>query len=287
VALASDGAPLILVSGRNVTFATAGGGQAVQFPVQVAAGQRLGTFSDPQSGLQATFSPSGESGTVIVPLRLPGILAQMRIEVGAGTVQGDQVTAPVRRVAIEAGPVAVGPAASQDATLEIIATLRQIPESPGIEARSISEVSHVQTAGQTAARRAGLAIRSVRYAAEVRTSATSLVASGTLTFTIPRAWLDQWPEGSVRVLRIDSQGEASFLGVTQSAAATPDRIRLHAESPKGFSTFALVAVEAGIAAEENGGGSGMIIIIAVVAVAVIAVASGVIFLRRGKEALKG
>jgi len=280
-ALASDGAPLTLVSGKTVAIATSGSGQAIQFPVRLAAGQRLGSFSDPQSGLQATFSPSGDQGTVIIPLTIQGLPARMRIEVGAGSVQGELVTTPVRRVLLEAGPVAIAAGPEPEAALEVVATLRQVPEAVAIEVRPVSVGGQIEAAGRSAAERAGLAIEAMAYSVEIRPGGGTTVSSGTLVFTVTRDWLAQWPENSLRVLRIDGQGRASFLSVDQSGATGADKVRLQAESPEGFSTFAVVAVKAKVKVEA-GGGSGMIIAVAGVAVAVVVV-GGFFLLRRGKR----
>ena len=287
-AQAADGSGLTVISGSAVAVTSApGGAQSLRLPIALNPGQRIASFTDPQSGLQATFAASGDSGAVVVPLTIEGVRARMRIEVGAITTQGTQVSVPVRRITLEAGPVAVASSSAPEAAFELSATLRQIPESVGLQIRSITLSEQLRSISQSAADRAGLAIESLAYPIEVRTTVSPLVAGGTLFLTVQSDWFAQWPENSLRLLRVDDQGRASLLGVALTDAGAPDKVRLQVESPEGFSTFAVVVVKPKVVVKGKGGGSGMGMILGVVAVGGVAVlAAGLYFMRRSKGKAK-
>ena len=247
--LTLDGRRVEVSGGPAFVKVDAMGRQSVELPIALPIGAELGEFQDPSSGIEWRPGPKGKmDGALIFALAGEEASFVLFLEEVHGT--GQSMEGIISRVELVMGPVSRGLGWFIDGEVGFTAELSRLPRAVSISLQEIDRASSELLASlEEEASVSQTLVAEVAYAVSLEvlltdTQAETLIRTVSINMMVAETWVGNWPEGAVRIARIGGNGQAQFLDTISIETAVPGRAAFLAVSPDGFSTFALVALEA-------------------------------------------
>jgi len=247
--LTLDGRRVEVSEGPVVVRVDSRGRQSVELPIALPIGAELGEFQDPSSGIEWRPGPKGKmDGTLIFPVAGEEASFVLFLEEIHGT--GQSMEGAISRVELVMDPVSRGAGWFIDGEVGFTAELSRLPRVVSISVQKVDGASSELLA--TLEEEAGVSqtlVAEVAFAVSLEvqltdTQAEVLIRIVSINMVVAETWARNWQAGAIRIARIGGSGQARFLDTISIETAVPGRAAFLAVSPDGFSTFALVALEA-------------------------------------------
>lgn len=246
-AMSSTGNPLAVTADQAIRVDASTGTPKVVLPVQLPAGAGLSRFDDEAGGVSLA------DGKLTVIVKDATGRASMVIEGQVSNVRGTGATAEVElsspRMRTVPQTADLGADAGR-ATVSVQADLRTLALPSGA-AVTVTLESQLPAATRRAleenARGQGLQVAGVGYA--IRVDMVNLVdgthvGEASVDATLPAAFVERYGASNIRFLHQADDGTAEVLRTQQIGRTAAGEYAFRGISPRGFSVFALAAVQA-------------------------------------------
>jgi hypothetical protein len=284
--LTLDGRRVEVSGGPAFVKVDAMGRQSVELPIALPIGAELGEFQDPSSGIEWRPGPKGKmDGALIFAVAGEEASFVLFLEEVHGT--GQSMEGIISRVELVMGPVSRGLGWFIDGEVGFTAELSRLPRAVSISLQEIDRASSELLASlEEEASVSQTLVAEVAYAVSLEvlltdTQAETLIRTVSINMMVAETWVGNWPEGAVRIARIGGNGQGQFLDTISIETAVPGRAAFLAVSPDGFSTFALVALEAAHEEALDSSSNWPLWLGVALALFIVTLAGGVIILRFG------
>ena len=217
------------------------GDRRVVLPFALTPGQEMLPFHDPESDITWLPSPTKAEGHALtIPLaggRIPGTLT-IRLD----TLQGDghKATATVLGATLDAGPVEMA-TLGETGAIRLSAELHRLPSEVALVVQGAARDAGLISALNGAVGVLNMGVAAVAYAARIETNLSNEIASASIEMAVEEEWAAAWTRDSIRIVRLSADGQGNILETTFVGKNVPGQARFEAQSPEGFSTFALIA----------------------------------------------
>ncbi|MFQ5873761.1 MAG: hypothetical protein ACE5JL_08160 [Dehalococcoidia bacterium] len=261
------------------------GMQTIALPVALPAGAELDELRDLASGIEWEPGPAGSMrGILLLPLGGEEAILAISLEQVRGS--GRRMEGVISGVELVLAPGSTGPELPLEGEVRLTAELRRLPRNIDVSVKEVEAADpELMSSLDAAAAASQVLVGEVAYAVTVEVlsgddEAESIVGTVSVEMRVAESWADRWPEGAVRIVKVNGQGEAGILQTTSLGVDGLGRAGYLATSQEGFSTFALAALQDSSQVAQGRGSSSLLWLgVALGSVAVLTMAGVLIILR--------